>query len=84
MKKNSNDLITYGDPNTFELLQEASSESENWAESVKAMEIPGVGCVIWVTSQFSGNLAEALTFVPQVRIIPVDGDPANGRRLIKG
>jgi len=32
------------------------------------MEIKGVGCVIQVRTQQDGSIAEALTFVPNVKI----------------
>lgn len=80
-KGNIPDLITFGDGDTFKLICKASSGSEGWMKSTKAMEIEGVGCVIQVTTQQGDNIAEALTFVPNVQIIPIDGDEKNGRKL---
>ena len=51
-------------------------------KSTKAMEIDGVGCVVQVTTQQGDNVAEAITFVPGVRIECIDGDKANGRKLV--
>ena len=48
------------------------------------MEIEGVGCVVQVTTQQGDNVAEALTFVPNVRIEEFYTDEkVERRRLIK-
>ena len=80
-KKNVTDLVIYGDGDTFKLICKASSKTEGWMKSTKAMEIPGVGCVVQVTTQQGDQVAEALTFVPGVRLGDIGGDKANGRRL---
>ena len=80
--KNVDDIKFYGDGDTFKLISKASSAKEGWMKSTKAMEIVGVGCVVQVTTQQGDNVAEALTFVPGVRIELIDGDKANGRRLV--
>tara|TARA_R100000541_G_scaffold48015_1_gene55055 strand:- start:177 stop:473 length:297 start_codon:yes stop_codon:yes gene_type:complete len=67
--KNVKDIQFWGDGDTFKLISKASSQSEGWMKSTKAMEIPGVGCVVQVTTQQGDNVAEALTFVPGVRIL---------------
>ncbi len=72
------DLKVFGDGDLFVLLAKASSEGEGWMKSTKAMEIPGVGCVVQVTTQQHDNVAEALVFVPGIEI-KVDGD---GRRRL--
>jgi len=66
--KNVKDIKFWGNGDTFKLISKASSVAEGWMKSTKAMEIPGVGCVIQVTTQQGDNVAEALTFVPGVRI----------------
>ncbi len=81
-KKNINDLVVYGDGDTFKLICKASSANQGWMKSTKAMEIPLVGCVVQVTTQQGENVSEALTFVPKVRIEEIDGDKSNGRRLV--
>ena len=78
------DVRVYGDPDIFRLLCKASSKSEGWMKSTKAMEILGAGCVVQVTTQQGDHVAEALTFVPGVRIEPIGGDEANGRQLVPG
>jgi hypothetical protein len=47
------------------------------------MEIVGVGCVVQVTTQHYNSVAEALTFIPGVKIGLIDGDKKNGRCLVK-
>lgn len=73
------DIEVYGEGDTFRLICKASSGAEGWMKSTKAMEIPGVGCVIQVTTQQGDNVAEALTFVPGVRIWGLDG---NDRKIV--
>jgi hypothetical protein len=87
--KNVRDITFFGNGDTFQLICKASSELEGWMKSTKAMEIPGVGCVVQVTTQQrnldgSYSLAEAVTFVPGCRIAE-DCDSENGvtaRRLV--
>lgn len=67
-KDNVSDLKVFGDGDMFKLLSKASSKSEGWMKSTKAMEIKDVGCVVQVTTQQGDNVAEALTFVPGVRL----------------
>lgn len=67
-KDNVEDIIFWGDGDTFKLISKASSANEGWVKSTKAMEIEGVGCVVQVTTQQNNQVAEALTFVPGVRI----------------
>ena len=86
--KNVPDLKVYGNGDLFQLVCKASSESEKWMKSTKAMEIDKVGCVVQVTTQQqnedgSYSIAEALTFVPGVRVVPIKNDKANGRMLAK-
>lgn len=81
-KQNVSDLIVFGNGDSFQLICKASSKAEGWLKSTKAMEIAGVGCVVQVTTQQGDNVAEALTFVPGVRIESISGNPENGRRLV--
>jgi len=72
-KDNVKDIQFWGNGDTFKLISKASSQNEGWMKSTKAMEIPGLGCVVQVTTQqknpdLSYSLAEAITFVPYVRI----------------
>lgn len=79
-KENVSDLKTFGHGDLFKLLSKASSEKEGWMKSSKAMEIAGIGCVFQVTTQQGDNVAEAVCFIPGVRI---EGETTGGRRLIK-
>lgn len=81
--KNVEDLIIWGDGDMFKLLSKASSRAEGWMKSTKAMEIHNHGCVVQVTTQQGDNVAEALTYVPMVRIEEIfDADKVVSRRLI--
>ena len=62
------DIEFWGNGDTFKLISKASSKAEGWMKSTKAMEIPGVGCVVQVTTQQGNNIAEAVTFVPNTKI----------------
>lgn len=81
-KKQVRDIKVYGNGDSFQLLCKASSIEENWMKSTKAMYIPGVGCVVQVTTQQDENVAEALTFVPGVKVVH-DPDNSPGRKLVK-
>lgn len=78
-RKNVSDLNVVGNGDMFKLLCKASSQEEGWMKSTKAMEIPSVGCVVQVTTQQDNHIAEALTFVPGVKIV----DDANGLRKLE-
>lgn len=69
--KNVKDIVFWGNGDTFKLISKASSKNEGWMKSTKAMEIPEVGCVVQVTTQQGNNVAEAVTFVPNVRILEI-------------
>lgn len=84
-RKNVKDISIVGNGDSFSLLCKASSVGEGWMKSTKAMEIPGVGCVVQVTTQQenpdgSYAVAEALSFVPGVTIVEDEND---GRKLVK-
>jgi hypothetical protein len=67
-KENVKDIKFWGDGDTFKLISKASSVSEGWMKSTKAMQIDGLGCVLQVTTQQNDNVAEAVTFIPNVVI----------------
>jgi hypothetical protein len=48
----------------------------------KVGEIPGIGCLVQVTTQQGDNVAEAMSFVPGVKIV-LDTPFGSGRRLEK-
>ena len=77
------DLLVIGNGDMFRVLCKASSQAEGWMKSTKAMEIPGVGCVVQVTTHQRNHdgtnaVAEAVTFVPGARIV----DDLNGGRKL--
>jgi hypothetical protein len=84
-KKNVKDVVFWGEGDTFRLISKASSKNEQWMKSTKAMEIKGVGCLVQVTTQQGDNVAEALQFVPGVKIETFydDYDRVISRRLVK-
>jgi hypothetical protein len=82
-KKNVKDIVFWGNGDTFKLISKASSKEEGWMKSTKAMEIKDVGCVVQVTTQQGEQIAEALTFVPNVMIKEIfDGEKVVGRKLV--
>ena len=78
--QNVSDLQTFGNADSFQLLCKAVSVKEGWMKSTKAYEIPGVGCIVQCTTQQGDHVAEAITFVPGVKIVK---DENNGRKLVK-
>jgi hypothetical protein len=84
--KNVKDIVFWGNGDTFKLISKASSVAEGWMKSTKAMEIEGVGCVVQVTTQQGDNIAEALTFVPGVKIEEIYSQESFelvGRKLVQ-
>lgn len=66
------DVQFFGNPDLFQCLSKASSESQGWMKSTKAMQVNG-GCVVQVSTQQRNPdgtyaLAEAIVFVPSVKI----------------
>lgn len=71
-KAKISDIKVFGNGDLFQLICKASSESQGWMKSTKAMQT-AAGCVVQVTTQQknpdgSYAVAEALTFVHQVKI----------------
>jgi hypothetical protein len=84
-KNQVSDIQFWGNGDAWKLLGKASSKNEGWMKSSKAYEIEGVGCIVQVTTQQGVNVAEALSFVPGVKISEgkdTDGK-VNCRQLIK-
>ena len=84
-RKNVKDIKFWGNGDMFKLLSKAYSEEEGWMKSTKAMEIKLLGCVVQVTTQQGDNIAEALTFIPAVKISETIDDKGKviARELIK-
>lgn len=72
------DVQFKGNPDTWVLLSKATSRSEGWMKSTKAMMIPGVGALVQVSTQQGEHVAEALTLVPGVALV---GDEETGYSL---
>ena len=80
---NVSDIEVFGDGGTWRLICKASSKSEGWMKSTKAMEIPGYGCLVQTSTQQWDKVAEALTFVPGTYIKDEYGyNEKNERTLI--
>lgn len=79
-KANISDLEVFGDPDTWLLISKASSQSQGWMKSTKAMKIQGAGVIVQVTTQQGDNVAESLQFVPNVSIYE---DTKTGIRTIR-
>lgn len=72
------DLQVSGDPGAWVTICKASSNQQGWMKSTKAMEIPGLGCLVQVSTQQESlraadgrpgyAVAEAICFVPDCRI----------------
>lgn len=76
-KTKIDDLVIVGNVDMFKLLCKASSKSQGWMKSCKALSVDG-GCIVQVTTQQYSRVAEAICFVPGVSItIDVNG----GHRL---
>lgn len=71
----------------FKLISKASSKSEGWMKSTKAMQIKGVGVVIQTTTQQGDNICDTTVFVPGCRIVTetvlVDEVPTVSRSIEK-
>lgn len=83
-KVNVKDIQVVGNGDTFQLLCKASSKVEGWMKSTKAMQVAD-GCLVQVTTQQTNPdgsyvVAEALTYVPGVMVVP---DVNGGRRLAR-
>lgn len=81
---NTPDIKTFGDSNTFKVICKASSDSQQWMKSTKAMEIEGLGCIVQVSTQQGNQVAEAATFVFGAKIQEETDNNGNviGRKLI--
>lgn len=72
LKEKILDVEVFGE-DVWQLICKASSKKQGWMKSTKAMEIPGVGCLVQATTQQLNpngtySIAEALTFVPGTTI----------------
>ena len=65
--KNVKDIVFWGDGDLWKLISKASSQTEGWMKSTKAMELHN-GCLVQVTTQQGNSVAEAVVFVPGITI----------------
>lgn len=70
--KSVKDVQFWGNGDTWKLICKASSQSEGWMKSTKAMEVPN-GCLVQTTTQQrnadgSYAIADAVAFVPGVYV----------------
>jgi len=85
-KLSASDVKEFGSTDMWELICKASSESEGWMKSTKALEL-GNGCLVQTTTQQRNSdgsfvIAEALAFVPCVLINRTyDGDKVVSRKI---
>jgi hypothetical protein len=68
LKEKVPDVVLYGNPDAWKLICKASSPSEGWMKSTKAMEIEGLGILVQVSTQQGQQVAEALHFVRDAMI----------------
>jgi hypothetical protein len=73
-KNNVKDIQFWGNGDMWKLICKAWSEEEGWMKSTKAMEIPNAGCLVQVSTQQDEEVAEAITFVPWVKIEEVKNE----------
>lgn len=57
------DVEVFGNPDRWKLVCKASSKSQGWMKSTKAMGLPG-GVLVQVSTQQGDHVAEALCFIP--------------------
>jgi hypothetical protein len=83
-KKNVTDLVTFGNGDTFKLICKESSKSEGWMKSTKAMEVPGLGCVVQITTQQGEKVSEAACWVPGTTVVEQKNNDGVvvGRRVV--
>ncbi len=63
--KNVPDIQKYGLPDNWILVCKASSQKEGWMRSTKVMNLPN-GSLVQVSTYDNGQIAEAITFIPNV------------------
>lgn len=85
-RENVEDLVIWGNPDLWLLIGKASSDKQGFMKSTKAMEVPGVGCFVQVTTQQIFEVgqknhhvvAEGVTFAVGMRIhtyLGLDNEP---------
>ena len=73
-KNKVSDIETHGNTDLWVLICKASSKSQGWMKSTKAMRA-GNGCIVQVTTQQGDNISESICFVPNTYIDTKDRKP---------
>jgi len=68
LKSKVSDVEVFGDPDCWKCICKASSKSQGWMKSTKAMDVEGLGCVVQVTTQQGDQVSEAVCFIPGASI----------------
>lgn len=68
------DVEVFGEPGAWKVLGKASSKSQGWMKSTKAMEVHGLGVIVQASTQQGSQVAEALVFVPGASLEQVAGN----------
>jgi len=61
------DVQLHGDPGAWKCICKASSKEQGWMKSTKVMQVVN-GVLVQVSTQQGDNVAEALTFIPGVKV----------------
>lgn len=78
-KTKISDIQVVGNGDLWQLLCKASSKEGGWMKSTKAMNIHGFGVALQVTTQQGDQVSEALTSIPNVKIVE---DENGGKKLV--
>lgn len=83
------DVQTFGDSDTWKLLCKASSKSQGWMKTTKAMDLNGVGVLIQTETQQqnpdgSWALSQSMQYVPGVRIQDAYVENDDGEKVLTG
>ena len=66
-RSTTQDIKVMGNPDVWHLLCKASSQKQGWMKSTKVMELPN-GCLIQISTQQDNRVAEALAFIPDIKL----------------
>jgi hypothetical protein len=73
LKANVSDVQLHGEPGAWRCICKASSKSQGWMKSTKALSVPNLGVLVQVSTQQGTEVAEALAFIPGA-VISQDSD----------
>jgi hypothetical protein len=68
VEKDGCNPLVVGNPDNWKLLTKFVSSDKSIAKSSKALDV-GHGCLVQVTTKEGNSVAEALTFVPGVKVV---------------